>query len=93
MPKERILGLPHRKNLKLVKNLLKLRPESVDLDSCSHYLVKLIWCLLTLAGSTLRLLRTGMEWFFKGNQNEKCVACYVSGENGNISRMFLSKTD
>ena len=47
---------PHRKNLTLVKNLLKLRHESGDLNSSSHYHVKLIWCLLTLVGSTLRLL-------------------------------------
>ena len=93
VPKERILGLPHRKNLKLVKNLLKLRHESGDLNSSSHYHVKLICCLLTLVGSTLILLHTGMEWPFKGNQNKRFVAYYVSGENGNISRMFLSKTD
>ena len=30
-------------------------------------------------------------FFFKGNK--KCAAYYVGGENGNISRMFLSKTD
>ena len=58
VPKERILGLPHRKNLKLVNNLLKLRHESGDLNSSSHYHVKLIWCLLTLVGSTLRLLHS-----------------------------------
>ena len=84
---------PHRKNLTLVKNLLKLRHESGDLNSSSHYHVKLICCLLTLVGSTLILLHTGMEWPFKGNQNKRFVAYYVSGENGNISRMFLSKTD
>ena len=75
------------------KKLLKLRHESEDLNSSSHYHVKLIWCLLTLVGSTLILLHTGMEWPFKGNQNKKFVAYCVSGENGNISRMFLSKTD
>ena len=74
-------------------NLWKLRHESGDLNSSSHYHVKLIWCLLTLVGSTLILLHTGMEWPSKGNQNKKNVAYYVCGENGNISRMFLSKTD